>query len=41
LGVAWPGEDWSILGLLLFYLLIALVMVPVCRERAVAVPAGG
>ncbi len=33
LRLLWPGGDWSILGLVLGYLLVALVMVPVCRER--------
>ncbi len=40
LGILWPGEDWSIFGLLVLYLVIALVMVPVCRGRRVAVAAG-
>lgn len=40
LGIRWPGEDWSIFGLLFLYLGIALVMVPVCRGRRVTVAAG-
>ncbi len=40
LGVRWPGEDWSILGLLLLYLTMALTMVPACRGRALAVETG-
>ena len=38
LGLLWPGEDWSILGLLVGYLAIALVMVPVCRGPSVTRP---
>ncbi len=37
LGLAWPGEDWSILGLLVGYLVVALLMVAACRR----VSAGG
>ena len=37
LGVAWPGEDWSIVALLAGYLALALGMVAVCgRISAVA-----
>lgn len=32
LGVAWPGADWSILGLLVGYLVLAVAMVGVCRR---------
>ncbi len=32
----WPGGDWSILGLVLGYLLIAMVTVALCRRSAQA-----
>ncbi len=32
--LGWPGADWSILGLIAAYLVIALVMVPICRRLA-------
>src|SRR5215475_11708059 len=35
-GLAWPGADWSILGLIAAFLVVALSMVPICR-RGVAV----
>ena len=38
-GVAWPGADWSILGLILGFLGTALVTVPLCRSRAGRAPA--
>lgn len=31
MGVAWPGEDWSILGLIGGFLIIARLTVPWCR----------
>lgn len=31
--LGWPGSDWSILGLVAAYWVIALVMVPICRLR--------
>jgi Ca2+/H+ antiporter, TMEM165/GDT1 family len=34
LGLGWPGQDWSILGLTVGFLLLALVAVPLCRNRA-------
>lgn len=34
LGQAWPGGDWSILGLTLAYLLVAGLAVRLCRYRA-------
>lgn len=37
LHLAWPGEDWSILGLALAYWLVALVSVRVCQRAAMAV----
>ena len=38
--IAWPGRDWSILGLIAGFLVVALVAVPICRRRAaVALPA--
>ena len=39
LGIAWPGDDWSVLGLLALYLAVALAAVPVCaaaRKKAAA-----
>ncbi len=35
--LAWPGADWSILALIAAYLIIALVMVPLCRSQSQAV----
>jgi uncharacterized membrane protein len=35
-GLGWPGEDWSILGLTLGFLLFALIAVPLCRNQATA-----
>ena len=32
LGIVWPGEDWSILGLIAGFLLIAWIAIPVCRR---------
>ena len=40
LGILWPGEDWSILGLLLGYLTVAVVMVGVCRRVSAGEPEG-
>jgi uncharacterized membrane protein len=37
IGVAWPGEDWSILGLIAGFLIVAALAVPLCRGRR-AVP---
>jgi Ca2+/H+ antiporter, TMEM165/GDT1 family len=37
IGLAWPGEDWSILGLIVGFLAVALVAVPLARTRAGAV----
>lgn len=34
MGLHWPGEDWSVLGLNAGFLLAALVAVPACRARA-------
>lgn len=34
LGLGWPGQDWSILGLTLGFLLFALVTVRLCRREA-------
>lgn len=36
LAIEWPGQDWSILGLTLGFLLFALAAVPMCRIRAAA-----
>ena len=38
MGLAWPGQDWSILGLNCGFLLAALIAVPLCRLRT-GVPA--
>lgn len=35
LGLSWPGQDWSILGLTVGFLLVALIAVPLCRNAAV------
>ena len=32
LGLAWPGDDWSILALVAGFLLVALAAVPLCRR---------
>jgi uncharacterized membrane protein len=32
-GVTWPGQDWSILGLIAAFLAVALCMVALCRSR--------
>ncbi len=37
LGLGWPGADWSILGLLLGYLVVAWVMVSIGRRTSQAV----
>ncbi len=37
--LGWPGADWSILGLVAAYLVIALVAVPLCRRLASHAPA--
>ncbi|MGH8205463.1 MAG: COG4280 domain-containing protein [Steroidobacteraceae bacterium] len=34
IGLAWPGRDWSILGLVAGFLLTASLSVPWCRARA-------
>lgn len=34
LGLAWPGQDWAILGLIVGFLAVALIAVPMCRGRA-------
>lgn len=36
LGLTWPGQDWSILGLIAGYLVVASIVVPMCRGRATA-----
>jgi uncharacterized membrane protein len=33
IGAAWPAADWSILALIAGFLAIALLMVPLCRDR--------
>lgn len=34
LGFQWPGDDLSILGLAIGFLLVSLIMVPIARDRA-------
>lgn len=34
IGLGWPARDWSILGLVAGFLLVALATVPWCRTRA-------
>lgn len=34
LDFAWPGKDWSILGLIAGFLIAAVIAVPACRTRA-------
>jgi uncharacterized membrane protein len=36
IGAAWPEADWSILALIAGFLVLALMMVPLCRTRAQA-----
>lgn len=36
MGIAWPGADWSLFGLVLGFLAAAAVAVPLCRNRAKA-----
>jgi Ca2+/H+ antiporter, TMEM165/GDT1 family len=33
IGIMWPGEDWSILGLIAGFLIVAALVVPLCRGR--------
>lgn len=40
-GVAWPGEDWAILGLTAGFLLVGLAAVPFCRAQAAARSSAG
>jgi Ca2+/H+ antiporter, TMEM165/GDT1 family len=40
MGVEWPGADWSLLGLVVGFLLIALLAVPASRARARSQVAG-
>ncbi len=39
LGGAWPGDDWSVLGLLAGFLAIALAAVPLCARARKTAPA--
>ena len=32
IGIAWPGADWTILGIAAAFLVLALVTVPLCRR---------
>ncbi len=41
LGIKWPGEDWSILGLLAAYLVVAFGMVAICRRASAGVMVEG
>lgn len=34
MGLKWPSDDWSILVLIVAYLAVALIMVPICRNRS-------
>jgi uncharacterized membrane protein len=38
LGVAWPGRDWSIPGLIAGYLIVALMTVAMCRRQTSSSP---
>jgi uncharacterized membrane protein len=40
MGLAWPGADWSILGLIAGFLIVALLAVRLCRARGGLVVAG-
>jgi uncharacterized membrane protein len=33
IGLDWPGADWSILGLIAGFLLVAWLSVPLCRRQ--------
>jgi uncharacterized membrane protein len=33
IGIAWPGADWSLLGLIAGFLAVAMMSIPVCRSR--------
>ena len=33
LGLEWPGEDWSLLGLVTGFLAAALIAIPLCKAR--------
>jgi uncharacterized membrane protein len=35
MGLAWPGEDWSIPGLVAGFLVVSLLAVRLCRDRGV------
>lgn len=35
MGVAWPGADWSILGLIAGFFIVAWLAVPICRDPSV------
>jgi Ca2+/H+ antiporter, TMEM165/GDT1 family len=39
IGLGWPGADWSVLGLIGGFLLVARLAVPVCRVRSARRPA--
>lgn len=34
MGLRWPGQDWSILGLVAGFLIVALIATPLCRMRS-------
>jgi uncharacterized membrane protein len=35
MGLAWPGEDWSIPGLVAGFLVVSLLTIRLCRDRGV------
>jgi len=41
IGADWPGADWSLLGLVAWFLLVALAAVRLCRARRSAALAAG
>jgi uncharacterized membrane protein len=34
MGLRWPAQDWSILGLVAGFLIVALIATPLCRMRS-------
>lgn len=41
IGLRWPGADWAVAGLLAAFLVIALLLVPLCRRSADSAGAPG
>lgn len=39
MGLRWPGQDWSILDLVAGFLIVALIVTPLCRMRGARVAA--